>query len=473
MEKIHFTIPRITIAGLSGDSGKTLISVGLTSAFKKKGLSVAVFKKGPDYIDAAWLSVAAERGARHLDTFLMDEDTIINSFLKHSYDVSISIIEGNRGIFDGMDLVGTHSTATIAKLLKTPVFLVLNVTKVTRTAAALVLGCQNFDPELPLAGIILNRYATERQRLLITSVIEKRCSIPVVGAIPRLRHQNLIPNRHLGLITPSEHKAMKETVNIAGDLILKHIDIDLINKIAKTAKPIVNKELLPLNKKNKLQSKKKKSKLIIGFFKDSAFTFYYPENLEKLAELGAEMLPISSLDDKKLPDIHSLYIGGGFPETHVEQLSHNQSLMISLQKAVQSGLPVYAECGGLIYLSRGIYIQENFFKMANIFPFSTIMHKKPQGHGYVNVRVIRKTPFFSKVTSFKGHEFHYSSVSEDANLLNSVFQVTRTSSEIPIPDGFIVNNVFASYVHLHALGTPQWAINFIETANQYKAKKIK
>ncbi len=396
-------IPRLVIAGLAGDSGKTLVSLGLLAAFKKRGLSISVFKKGPDYIDAAWLSHVSKTSCHNLDSYLIDPMDVLNSFIINSREANISIIEGNRGLFDGKDIHGTHSTAQLAKLLNAPVILVVNCAKSTRTIAAIVKGFMLFDPHLNIGGVILNNISGERHRKIISDSIENICNIPVVGVIPKLGSEaSLIPGRHLGLVPPSEFDGVSTLNAKLENIAHNYINIEKLLEIAGTAPNLTSGAVF-----NETISK---PIVRIGYFSDAAFTFYYPENLDLLRANGAELISISSLRETALPDIDALYIGGGFPETHAELLSSNKNLMSSVRAAADKGLPIYAECGGLIYLCKSIMWKNNVYKMAGVFPVELTMYQKPVGHGYSMIEVMGQNPFFEIGTIIRAHEFHYSGV---------------------------------------------------------------
>jgi len=450
---------RIVIAGTGGDSGKTLVSMGLISSWRRRQYKVAVFKKGPDYIDAAWLKFAAGRPARTLDTFMLGQKGVLQVFSNHCLVDGINLIEGNRGLYDGVDNRGTHSTAELAKLLNSPVFLVLDVTKVTRTAAALVLGCQQLDPDVNLAGVILNRVAGKRHEKIVRESIESICGIPVLGAIPKQKGDQLLPDRHLGLITPEEHPELRGLTESLATLIDNHVDVDKIEEIAKDVSPFLVPDSNPTRK---VITRKK---VLIAYFSDSAFTFYYPDNLEALEAAGAELIPLSSLSASELPDCDALYIGGGFPETHANLLSQNHSLLKSVNKNALKGLPVYAECGGLIYLCRSITYQGKKHPLAGVFPIDLVMQSKPQGHGYMVVTVDRDNPFFPRNMTLTGHEFHYSNVDDVDGEVETIFNVDRGSGSIHHRDGLRFKNVLASYLHIHAAGVPEWAENFVKLAS--------
>jgi cobyrinic acid a,c-diamide synthase len=303
-----FAFPRVVVAGLAGDAGKTLVSIGLARALRRRGLRVAPFKKGPDYIDPAWLACAAGQGARNLDTFLMSPEAITQS-LEDASGADIAVIEGNRGLFDGVDADGTHSTAELAKLLKAPVILVIDVSKSTRTVAALVLGCLALDPQLPLAGIILNRVGSKRQERIIREAIARVSRVPVLGAVPRLPLDHL-PSRHLGLLMPGERSDCEPTLDALANAIESAVDVEAIHCLADAA------PRLPTRAPATHVQPGIRPGVRIGVLRDEAFCFYYRENLAALEAEGAELVFISPLRDRALPAINALYAGGGYPEEH-------------------------------------------------------------------------------------------------------------------------------------------------------------
>jgi cobyrinic acid a,c-diamide synthase len=456
-------IPRVVIAGTSGDSGKTLISLGLLAELRKKGCDVLGFKKGPDYIDALWLTEAAGKMARNLDSYLMGFDKVRSSFMDNSVENGINVIEGNRGLFDGMNVTGDHSTAQLARCLNAPAILVADVTKCTRTAAAVVLGCREFDPDLNIAGVILNRVGGDRHREIVSSSIGYYTGIPVVGALPRIETDRIIPGRHLGLVTPQEQGGYRGIIDRAAELISGHLDIPMIEKIARSAPDLEAEEVD--------RDGYKVRDVRIGYFHDSAFVFYYPENLEALERAGADLVRISSMEDSNLPGIDALYIGGGFPETHAARLASNRNLMNEVKAAAMDGLPIYAECGGLIYLAEELETDSGTIPMAGILPVKVKMNRKPQGHGYTELRVDRPNPFFAEGTVIRGHEFHYTGIIGGIRDTGSVFEVARGTGCLEKRDGLIYNNVVAAYTHIHSLGTPEWADGMVDAAVKYKREK--
>lgn len=421
-------------------------------------MPVRAFKKGPDYIDPAWLGWACGFPARNLDTFLMGFDGAVDAFARHADPQGLNVIEGNRGLYDGVDSHGTHSTAALARALGSPVILVVNAAKVTRTAAASVLGCRMLDPELRIAGVVLNRVAGERHAAVLRDAIEEVCGIPVVGALPK-SDLSLLPNRHLGLVTPQECGGVSELERQIEAFADGHLDLEAILDIAATVSAPAPSTAVPLTRDG--------ARVRIGYLNDLAFSFYYPENLEALEAAGAELVRISSLLPNALPrGLHALYIGGGFPETYGAALSANTELLGSIRAAATAGLPIWAECGGLMALSRAIRWRGDRWAMAGVLPFEVEVLDRPQGHGYTSLRVDRPNPFWPEGTELRGHEFHYSRITEGERPATAC-AVTRGSGCYDRRDGVIAGNVWAGYTHLHATGTPQWAPALVRAAQNY------
>jgi cobyrinic acid a,c-diamide synthase len=458
---------RIVISGLSGDSGKTVVSCGLLACFIDRGLQVVGFKKGPDYIDSAWLSFVSGKPARNLDTFLMGFPAVKNSFIKNAVHPGINVIEGNRGLFDGVDISGTHSTAELAKALNASVIIVQNITKVTRTAAANILGCMKLDPDLNIAGVILNQVAGERHGKVAKDSIEDITGIPVVGMIPKLSAKFILPSRHLGLITPGEFEEKSEIINDLRNVIEDNVNVPKVIELSQNVVPLDCDN----EKTIKPDYSTKQLKVKIGYFRDQSFSFYYPENLELLSDAGADIIPISPASEVHLEDLDALYIGGGFPETNLKFLASNNSMFSSLKKLVEDGLPVYAECGGLMYLAEEIQWKGNTYTLSGILPIKIKMFDKPQGHGYSEVVVDNENSFFDLGCNIRGHEFHYSKIIDFNPDLKSSFSVLRGSGCFNNRDGLTYKNVFASYLHVHALATPEWVKGMIRCAHSYQEQK--
>lgn len=448
--------PRLVIAGLAGDSGKTLLALGVTRALARRGLQVAPYKKGPDYIDAGWLGFAAGHPGRNLDTFMMSPEALGHS-LAAAASADLMLVEGNRGLFDGLDVAGTHSTAELAKRLGAPIVLVVDATKCTRTVAALVLGCQTLDPDLELAGVVLNRVATRRQELLIRQAVESTTGIPVLGALPRLKGGGPLPGRHLGLVTTGDHDNADEAVDRASEVVAENVNLDRTVALAgRLARTVEFPESAPPRSGRPCR---------VAVARDAAFCFYYPENLESLEAAGAELQWFSPLDGEGLSaDSEAVYLGGGFPEVHAEALSDNTALRSDLVAACDSGLPVYAECGGLIALSREIRTGNTAYPMAGVLDLVVEQRERPQGHGYVVGHVAGPTRWFPKGATLRGHEFHYTSVVAGDDVDRAVLDLERGVGLGNGRDGIVRDGVWASYLHLHVGAAPGWSETFTELA---------
>jgi cobyrinic acid a,c-diamide synthase len=456
-------VPRVVIAGLRGGSGKTVISTGIAAAWRKKSFRVIPFKKGPDYIDAAWLSEAAGQPCRNLDLFLVKKDVLIRSFRTAANSADVAVIEGNRGLYDGMDSEGAYSTAELAKLLKTPVILAVDCTKSTRTVAALVLGCQKLDPDVPIRGVILNRIAGGRHESVLREAVEKTCGLPVLGALPKIR-KRLFPERHLGLVPPPEHDAVSRAIEEIAAIVEENLNLEAVWNLACEAPELEGGGKLSLSKPGSVPARTR-----IGIFRDAVFQFYYPENLEALEAEGGELIEISPLDEAGLPDVDALYIGGGFPETLAERLSSNESFRNSLYRMIEKGLPVYAECGGAVYLGEKLVVHGKEYPMTGVFPVTFGFAPKPQGHGYTVLETVKENPFFSVGESIRGHEFHYTYVKGAARGdVDFAFRVRRGHGFDGEQDGLHRRNVLACYTHIHALGVESWATSLIREAVRFK-----
>lgn len=445
----------IVVAGLGGGSGKSVVSVGLTAAWAKAGRIVAPFKKGPDYIDAGWLHCAAGRACHNLDPYLVPRDLVLASFQQRCAAAELALVEGNRGLYDGVTADGGYSTAELALLLDMPVLLVVDCTKTTRTIAALVLGCKVFDQRLKIGGVVLNRVATERQRRLITEAVEGSTGVPVLGSVPRL-DRDIFPMRHLGMVPYQEYDGTVQALDFLARTVSESVDLD---RIEATMAPVtsvaggVQQDLMRVPSVRDVR---------IGVLQDAAFQFYYPENLQALQRCGAELVPINALTDTCLPSLDGLYIGGGFPETSAAELAQNSRFRHSVRAAAEAGLPIYAECGGLIYLGRSIVLEGEEYPLVGLFPVRFGMSAKPQAHGYSIFRVEGDNPVYPLGTEVRGHEFRYSTVLDwQGDPSSLVLRMERGTGFLGRRDGLVANNVLALYTHVHAEGTPQWAEGFV------------
>jgi len=464
----------LLISSPQGHSGKTIVTVGLCKLLTQRGLSIQPFKKGPDYIDPSWLTIAAGRSCRNLDLFLIPKDKLIQSFEQACEETDLAIVEGAMGLYDGLD---THeTTAEIAHLLNIPIVLVVNTSRMTSSIAAMVKGYQLFQTDIKIVGVILNYVSNSRHEEKLRGAVEQYCQIPVVGSIPRDINLN-IPERHLGLIPSSETDEAESVVELIGRKLEPYVDLDNILAIAKNdvstkqqreKGPFITPR--PWGERVGVRGNGT-PKVRLGVIFDQVFNFYYPENLEGLRQWGADLVFINSLQDR-LPQVDGLYIGGGFPEFFLEKLEKNKELRQDLWKAIEKGLPVYAECAGLMYLCRKIHWQGRSYEMVGVIPAEVQVSEKPEGHGYVVVEIIGENPLFPIGLTIHGHEFHHSKLSIK-NGVKFAYQLRRGHGIDGKRDGVLYKNMFATYTHLHALGIPCWAEAFVSLALKVKQSSRK
>lgn len=458
--------PRLVVAAPQGRSGKTTVTSALVAAMTAQGLKVQPFKKGPDFIDPSWLTYLAGRPCRNLDLYLMSPQVVRAGFQRAAADVDIAVVEGAMGLFDGLDLDGSNSTAELAKLLAAPVILVVNATRMTRSAAAVVLGCQKLDPGVNIAGVVLNNVARPRHLDMLTAAIDRYCGLPVVGAFPK-RREYAVPDRHLGLIPAGEDQALLGAAAALARDAGKCLDIGRLLAIARAAPPLdyPAPDVPPADRPAGETPR-------IGVVRDRVFSFYYPENLEALDAAGAHLLYIDALVDEKLPMVDALYIGGGFPEVFASDLEANAGLRQAIRRAADDGMPIYAECGGLMYLGEALTWKGTRYAMAGVLPLEVDLDEKPKGHGYMLCAVEGENPFFPRGALIRGHEFHHSSVTTlDHRRARPALQVQRGYGIDGRHDGVTRLNVFAAYNHIHALGVPEWAPRFVAAARAYRVDR--
>ena len=461
---MQYQLPRLVIGAGQGRSGKTTFTLGLLRALSAKGFKVQPFKKGPDYIDPSWMTFASGGvECRNLDAFMMDKEQIKATFIKHSLNMDLSVVEGAMGLFDGLDVEGSNSTAEIACMLDTPIVLVVNCQRITRSVAALINGITSFDKRLKFGGVILNNVARARHQNIMTASIEKYCDIEILGVLPKSSDIE-IPDRHLGLIPAGEMESLQKRVDKLGALVSDNVNIERILEIAKNAAPLAGE----VKNASIIDTKEK---CTIGVLRDRAFSFYYPENIEALSEAGAEIVYIDSMQDEHLPKIAGLYIGGGFPEVMAEKISANKTLMAEIKTQAEAGMPIYAECGGLMYLSKHIVTSEESYPMVGVFDCDVKMEKKPQGHGYAIQKTTANQPFFPAGEEILGHEFHNSRIINLAEDTAFAYETQRGKGIREGADGLIYKNVLACYHHLHAAAVEKWAPNFVKLANAFIDKK--
>ena len=454
---------RLLISAAHKSSGKTTVSIGLCAALRARGMAVQPFKKGPDYIDPMWLARASGRLCYNLDFYIQSRDEIHQSFLRHSVDADISLVEGNKGLYDGLDLDGSNSNAELSKLLKLPVVLVIDTRGVIRGVAPLLLGYQAFDKDVNIAGVILNNVGGARHESKLRAVVEHYTDIPLLGTVHHDSSLQIL-ERHLGLVPANEQAEAQQHIDAMGRKIADHVDLDRLLQIARSA-PAIEPAALPAP----LVSRAAPIKIAIA--QDAAFGFYYADDLEALRAAGAELLPFDTLHDPHLPDADALFIGGGFPESFSAQLEANRSLRSEIRKAIEAGLPTYAECGGLMYLSRSLEWQGHRHEMVGVIPGDIVMHAKPVGRGYVRLKETKSQPWAAEPSlavkdddEIKAHEFHYSSLENLPDGLTYAYEVRRGHGIDGKHDGLVYKNLLASYTHLRSVAGHNWAARFVAWA---------
>ncbi len=451
-------IPRVVIAAPMSGSGKTTVVTGLLAAMRTRGFKAQSYKIGPDYIDPGYHALASGRSAHNLDAWLVSKERLADIFISTMADADVAVIEGVMGLYDG-GKNGVSSTAEIAKLLKAPVLLVVNAKSMGESAAALVMGFKQHDPEVNRAGVILNRLGSDTHRAMIEEALEKM-GVPVFGAIKR-NDAMTMPERHLGLVPVEESVRERETVEEIGRVIGASVDIERIVELAKSAPPV---------EEGRGFSIAAQSKARIAVARDEAFSFYYPESLAVLRQKGAELVFFSPLHDKELPEVDGLILGGGFPEMFAKELYENESMRASIKDAAEKGMPIYAECGGFMYLMRRVTdFDGDVFPMLEVIPGEVVMNRKLQTVGYVSAEMQRDTVLGPKGTVLRGHEFHFSSECEPEAGADypRAFTFRKTRNPAPYPAGYAKGNILGSYLHLHFAGAEDAAASFVAACEKF------
>ncbi len=447
---------RFFISATHRSSGKTTVSIGLAAALAARGIEVQPFKKGPDYIDPMWLGEAAGRACYNLDPWLSGADEIRAAFGRRARGAEVCLVEGNTGLHDGVSLDGSDSNAAVARMLDLPVVLVIDARGMTRGIAPLVLGYQAFDPTIRIAGVILNRVGGKRHEAKLRAALEHFTRVPVLGAIPDLP-ELAIDERHLGLVPSNEAGQVAAHVARLAAAVAAHVDLDRLLALTETA-DAPPQGTLPATP---LRRPPVRPRVRIGIARDEAFGFYYAEDLEALAAAGAELVPFDTLRDAALPAVDALFIGGGFPEMMAAELEANTSLRAGLRRAIENGLPVYAECGGLMYLTRSIRWKERNHEMVGALPADTVMHKKAVGRGYVEIEATADHPWLAPGTRVRAHEFHHSGLDNVSPGLAYAWTVHRGHGIDGARDGIRYRNVLAAYCHLRSVLGADWPARFV------------
>ncbi len=445
----HF--PRFMIAAAHKSSGKTVISTGLAAALRRAGDKVSTFKKGPDYIDPMWLSVASGRACYNLDFNAMERGEISRLFATRASE--LSLIEANKGLFDGVAVDGSDSNAELAKLLSLPVILVIDTVGMTRGIAPLLQGYQGFDATVNIAGVILNKVGGARHEGKLRRAVETYSDLPVVGSV--WRNDKLeIGERHLGLTTPGELTGRDGMIESFADVVGGSVDLEAVRAIAATAPDLDAAEASPA-------FTQVGKGLRIGMVRDAAFGFYYADDLEAFRASGAELVFIDAINDAKLPDIDGLFIGGGFPEMQMKPLAANVDLRGDIKQKLTGGLPCYAECGGLMYLCDSLHWNGQVAAMVGLIPGDAVMHTRPQGRGYARFQTTRNHPWGAEGRQVQAHEFHYASIDNLSDGTAFARDIQRGHGFDGAQDGVIISNTLAGFCHLHNSDRCPWVAQFL------------
>ena len=450
----------LLVSAAHKSSGKTTVSLGLCAALAAQGRVVQPFKKGPDYIDPMWLALAAGRPCFNLDSWLMDDAALNALFAQQRAGADLVLVEGNKGLYDGLALDGSNSNAALAARLNLPVLLVIDSRGMTRGIAPLILGYQAFDRNIRIAGVILNRVGGSRHEAKLRAVIEHYTDVPVLGAVAE-DPQLAMTERHLGLMPTAEVSNARQRVQAIGRIVAGQVDLHRVGALAATTGPVWPGAARPESRATDLR---------IGVARDRAFGFYYADDLAALRDAGAELVFFDTLRDTRLPTLDGLFIGGGFPETCLQELQANVALRVALRQAIESGLPTYAECGGLMYLSRSISWQGQRAEMVGVIPGDAVMHPRPVGRGYVQLQATADAPWCAEGEVLRGHEFHHSSLHNLDPGVRFAYRVQRGHGVDGLHDGVRVHALLASYAHLRSVAGTNWAPRFVDHVRQLKGR---
>jgi len=445
---------RFLVSAARKSSGKTSVSVGLAAELHRRGLAVQSFKKGPDYIDPMWHTAASGRPCRNLDYNLCTPAELQQAFARHGAGADVCLIEGNNGLYDGLDLHGSNSNAALAQLLELPVVLVLDARGMTRGIAPLILGYQAFERSIGFAGVILARVGGARHEAKLRAAIEHYTDVPVLGAM----HEDArlaIVERHLGLVPASEDGAAAARIARLAAAVAREVDLERL--LAATVSRAPLPRVPPIAAAARAGVK-------IGIARDRAFGFYYPDDLEALERAGAELVFFDTLRDARLPEVDGLIIGGGFPEVFMGELEANAALRGEILAAIEAGMPAYAECGGLMYLARSLTWRGETHRMVGAIAGDVLMHERSQGRGYVRLAATAAHPWAQRAgapAELPAHEFHYSSIEGLPADTRFAYRVARGHGVDGSSDGILVNNLLANYAHLRSVGACDWAERFV------------
>ena len=451
--------PRFMISAAHKSSGKTVVSMGLSAAFRAAGDDLSTFKKGPDYIDPMWLAAASGKPCYNLDFNAMEPEEIRQFFCEKSR--GLSLVEANKGLYDGVEPDGSDSNAALAKLLGLPVVLVIDTLGMSRGIAPLLLGYRAFDEEVDIAGVILNKVGGARHESKLRRAVETYSGLPILGSV--WRNAGLeIGERHLGLTPPSETEERDAIVARIGEIVGGSVELDRLREVAGAA-PNLDVEI------GRARAADRPGEgLRIGYARDAAFGFYYPDDLEAFEAAGAVLVPIDMTSDSGLPEIDGLFIGGGFPEMRAGELSANAAMRGSVKAALEAGLPTYAECGGLMYLCEGIDWGGDSHEMVGFIPGRAMMHARPQGRGYVRYDCTAANPWGSAGREIRAHEFHYASLEGLPEGLTWARRITRGHGTDGTRDAIVMGNTVAGFIHLRNTQHVPWVEGFLRFVRRCK-----
>jgi cobyrinic acid a,c-diamide synthase len=459
------SIKGFIIAGERSGVGKTMLTMVLARAVKQRGLKVQCFKVGPDFIDPGYHSAVTGRTSRNLDGWMMGRDYSICSFEENVRDADMAIVEGVMGLFDGYDGKSDDgSTAQIAKWLNLPIVLIVDGSSFARTAGALVLGFEKYDPDIEIAGVIFNRVAGKRHYEYLRDGVKEKCHADVLGYIPRSSEWH-VPERHLGLVMAHERDDLNGLIKSLSRQIEKTVAVESILKYCrKEGKTNIN-----IDKRGYKDASSSEKAAFIGVACDEAFCFYYQDNIDLLEYYGAGIKYFSPIHDEKLPEgINGLYLGGGYPELYASGLNENKKMREDIFSFCKSGRPVYAECGGFLYLLQAVTDQEDRrYDMVGIFPSEARMRSSLQRLGYIEAEARNQCTFIGDGERIRGHEFHYSDMSEMPQSIDRCYRVYRRRARESFLEGYRTDNVLAGYMHLHFASNPDFARNFVGMCREH------
>lgn len=464
--------PRLIIAGTGSGAGKTTVTLGLMKALAARGLRVQGFKCGPDYIDPTYHTAVTGRASRNLDAWMTSPEYVRTAFAKASTGQDISIIEGVMGLYDGKDpLSNTGSTAEIALVTQTPVLLVVDVRSMARSAAAIVLGFQQLEPELNIAGVIVNRCGSAGHYGIVKKAIEQMCGIPVVGWLKRDEELS-IPERHLGLVPAIERGELESLFQRAADVLLEGTDLDAIMAIAAGAPSLdawEDAETFADSSVHEKTQQTSEQRPTIAVARDAAFNFYYPDNLELLEEAGARLTYFSPLAGEGIPDdADGIYLGGGFPEEFAADIAANLGFLAGLKEAVRKGMPLFAECGGYMVLAETLTDRQGeTHAMAGIVPADVQMQTKRAALGYREAHAVKSTFLMEQGEGLRGHEFHYSTMTYKEGVEIPFAYETKGLRGMKA-EGYAAGSVMAGYTHVHFGSNPNAAQRWVSHCLDYK-----